>query len=70
MLLPPGHKLLLALLPLGKVLGVLGLLQGMPVVQDPVGRNHLSFESTATGTVGKVSGLEMPCLEKLPLSTG
>lgn len=52
LLLPPGDVLELALFAARKVLGVLGLLQRMPVVEDPVGRNDLAFVRTAAGAVG------------------
>lgn len=52
LLLPPSDVLQLAFFATREVLGILGLLQRMPVVEDPVGRNDLPFERTAAGAVG------------------
>lgn len=51
LLLPPGNVLQLALLAPSKVFGILGLLQRMPIVQDPVRRDDLSLECTAANAV-------------------
>lgn len=51
LLLPPGHILQLPLLSLSKVVGELGLLEGMPIVQHPVRGDHLTLESTSTGAL-------------------
>lgn len=68
LLLPPGHVLFLALLSLGKVVGVLGLLQRMPVVQHPVWGNDLSLKRTSSGAHSELLGLVVLVQEQLALA--
>lgn len=56
LLLPPGHILQLSGLSFSEIVRELRLLQGMPVVQHPVRGNHLSLESTSSGTLSDCKG--------------
>lgn len=59
LLLPPGHVLQLPGLSFSEIVGELRLLQGMPVVQNPVRGNHLSLEGTSSGTLSDCKGTRL-----------
>lgn len=67
--IPLFEELLLAHLTTCKEVGVLSLLKGMPVVEDPVGCQHFSLECDSTGGVCEFSWLWMLLVEQFLLAS-